>query len=158
MAPETPDVSARLRLAGNALYRAAGIHVEHHEDEVAGLPTHWVTAGSSESPHAVLLHGSGGSAALWYPALTALAERRHVIAVDMPGHGETKIPAWRSPGTMERMLDWLDAFLDMFEWPLSLAIRWAATWRWCILRAGDRTSPGWFWSTPPASGRDRRAS
>jgi len=109
---------SRLRATGDALYRAAGIEVEHHDDEVAGLRTHWVTAGHPDSPHAVLLHGSGGSAALWYPALAALAERRHVVAVDMPGHGETSIPVWPSPGTMERMLEWLAQFLDRFDWPL----------------------------------------
>ena len=118
MAPEASLIAPRLRAAGDALYRAAGIEVDHHEDEVAGLRTHWVTAGHADAPHAVLLHGSGGSAALWYPALAALADRRHVVAVDMPGHGETAIPAWPSPGTMERMLEWLAEFLDRFDWPL----------------------------------------
>jgi pimeloyl-ACP methyl ester carboxylesterase len=118
LAPEPPLTTSRLRAAGDALYRAAGIEVEHHEDEVAGLRTHWVTAGRADSPHAVLLHGAGGSAALWYPVLAALADRRHVVAVDMPGHGETSIPAWPSPGTMERMLEWLAEFLDRFDWPL----------------------------------------
>jgi pimeloyl-ACP methyl ester carboxylesterase len=113
LAPE-----ARLRASGDALYRAVGIEVEHHEDEIAGQHTHWVTAGRPDSPHAVLLHGSGGSAALWYPALPELAKRRHIVAVDMPGHGETSIPAWRSPQTMERMLVWLAEFLERFDWPL----------------------------------------
>jgi pimeloyl-ACP methyl ester carboxylesterase len=63
----------------------------------------------------ILLHGAGGSAALWYPALAKLAARRRVVAVDMPGHGETEIPNWRSPDTVERMLDWLEAFLARFE-------------------------------------------
>lgn len=118
MALDAPVTPSRLRAAGDDLYRAAGIEVEHHEDEVAGLRTHWITAGRADSPHAVLLHGSGGSAALWYPVLSALAARRHVIAVDMPGHGETSIPAWPSPGTMERLLEWLAEFLDRFDWPL----------------------------------------
>jgi len=118
LAPEASPATSRLRAAGDALYRATGIEVGHHEAEVAGLRTHWVTAGRTDSPHAVLLHGSGGSAALWYPALAALADRRHVVAVDMPGHGETSIPAWPSPGTMERMLEWLAEFLDRFDWPL----------------------------------------
>jgi pimeloyl-ACP methyl ester carboxylesterase len=118
LAPEAALTTSRLRAAGDALYRAAGIKVEHHEDQVAGVRTHWITAGHTDAPHAVLLHGSGGSAALWYPALAALADRRHVVAVDMPGHGETSIPAWPSPGTMERMLDWLAEFLDRFDWPL----------------------------------------
>ena len=66
----------------------------------------------------MLLHGAGGAAALWYPALTSLAQRRHVVAVDMPGHGETSIPAWNSPESLEHMLDWLAEFLRRFEWPL----------------------------------------
>lgn len=118
MAPEAALTTSRLRAAGEALYRAAGIEIVHHEAEVAGLQTHWVTAGRADAPHAVLLHGSGGSAALWYPTLAAFAERRHVVAVDMPGHGETSIPAWPSPGTMERMLEWLAEFLGRFDWPL----------------------------------------
>lgn len=118
MALEARAVDARLRAAGDALYRAAGIDVHHNEDDIAGLRTHWVTAGRPESPEAVLLHGAGGSAALWYPVLPALAQRRHVVAVDMPGHGETAIPSWPSPGTLERMLEWLAAFLERVEWPL----------------------------------------
>ena len=118
LATDTQLTPARLREAGDMLYRAAGVEVVHHQDVVAGLATHWVTAGRPDSPHAVLLHGSGGSAALWYPILAELAQRRHIVAVDMPGHGETSIPSWRSPDTMEQMLEWLTAFLDRFEWPL----------------------------------------
>jgi pimeloyl-ACP methyl ester carboxylesterase len=107
-----------IRSAGDDLYRLAGVEVEHHEQEVAGLLTHWVTAGQADAPQSVLLHGSGGSAALWYPTLAQLAARRHVIAVDLPGHGETEIPSWRSPDAIERTLEWLEAFLVRFELPL----------------------------------------
>jgi pimeloyl-ACP methyl ester carboxylesterase len=104
-----------IRAAGDELYRLAGVEVEHHEEQVAGLSTHWVTSGPAGAPVSILLHGAGGSAALWYPALAKLAVRRHVVAVDMPGHGETEIPSWRSPDTVERLLEWLDAFLARFE-------------------------------------------
>jgi pimeloyl-ACP methyl ester carboxylesterase len=104
-----------IRAAGDNLYRLAGVEVEHHEEQVAGLSTHWVTAGPVGAPVSILLHGAGGSAALWYPALAQLATRRHVVAVDMPGHGETEIPIWRSPDTVERMLEWLEVFLTRFE-------------------------------------------
>ncbi len=157
MAPEASLTTSRLRAAGDALYRAAGVEVEHHEAEVAGLRTHWVTTGQADSPHAVLLHGSGGSAALWYPTLPALAARRHVVAVDMPGHGETSIPAWPSPGTMERMLEWLAEFLDRFDWPLLVGHSlggYMALLHFARLRA----SPAWSSSTPAAWGPDRRAS
>jgi pimeloyl-ACP methyl ester carboxylesterase len=112
------DVDDGLRAAGDALYSAAGVEVDHHEENIGGLRTHWVTAGPPDAPVAVLLHGSGGSAALWYPVLPALAEQRHLVAVDLPGHGETTIPDWRSPDTVELMLDWLNAFLARFQLPL----------------------------------------
>src|ERR1700682_1061995 len=111
-------MSGSIRSAGDDLYRIAGGEGEHHEQQIAGLATHWVPAGPADAPQAVLLHGSGGSAALWYPVLAALAERRRVIAVDLPGHGETAIPLWQSPITVERMLDWLQEILMGFFWAL----------------------------------------
>lgn len=107
-----------IRPRGDRLYRLAGVNVHHHEANVAGIRTHWVTAGSPDAPVAVMLHGSGGSAALWYPVLAALAARRRVVAVDMPGHGETAVPTWRSPEAIDRMLDWQVEFMRRFERPL----------------------------------------
>lgn len=107
-----------IRSVGDRLYELAGVDVEHHEANVAGLRTHWVTAGESDAPVVVLLHGSGGSAALWYPVLAQIASERRVVAVDMPGHGETTVPSWRSPDAMELMLEWLEEFLRRFEAPL----------------------------------------
>lgn len=112
-----PDADT-IRFVGNRLYELAGVDVEHHVADVAGLRTHWVTAGDPDAPVAVLLHGSGGSAALWYPVLAPIASQRRVVAVDMPGHGETTVPSWRSPDAMERMLEWLDQLLRRFEAPL----------------------------------------
>jgi pimeloyl-ACP methyl ester carboxylesterase len=112
-----PDRSS-IRALGDRLYRHAGLVVEHHEATVAGIHTHWTTAGRADDPVAVLLHGSGGSAALWYPVLSSIAAGHRVVAVDMPGHGETAVPSWRSPSVIERMLDWQLEFLDRFDEPL----------------------------------------
>jgi pimeloyl-ACP methyl ester carboxylesterase len=54
--------------------------------------------GSGEPP--VLVHALGASWELWRPVLPALAERRDVIAVDLPGFGgsppaaESSVPAF----------------------------------------------------------------
>ena len=45
-------------------------------------------AGDGAQP-LVLLHGLGSSRSVWNPVLPALAERFDVIAVDLPGHGES---------------------------------------------------------------------
>ena len=107
-----------VRSSADALLRAAGVDAQHHDGVVGGLSTHWITLGRKQAPHAVLLHGSGGTAALWYPVLAQLAARRRVVAVDLPGHGETEIPTWRSPDAVEKTLDWLADFLQRLEWPL----------------------------------------
>ena len=43
----------------------------------------------------VCLHASAGSSAQWRPLLDALAERYHVLALDLYGSG--KSPAWAGP-------------------------------------------------------------
>lgn len=69
----------------------------------AGIPgwvqaggTRWATVcwGASEDPPVLLLHGVTSNAGIWWRVAPALASSgRHLIAVDMPGHGKTQ--AWR---------------------------------------------------------------
>jgi pimeloyl-ACP methyl ester carboxylesterase len=69
----------------------------------AGVPgwveahgTRWATMswGAAEDPPVLLLHGVTSNAGIWWRvAPTLAASGRHVIAVDMPGHGKTQ--AWR---------------------------------------------------------------
>jgi pimeloyl-ACP methyl ester carboxylesterase len=48
---------------------------------------HLVTAGTGD-PY-VLIHGLGSEACVWEPVMDDLAERYHVIAVDLPGFGRS---------------------------------------------------------------------
>lgn len=57
----------------------------------------------------LLVHGLGGSWRSWSPILPALAEQREVIAIDLPGHGET--PADAGSGTFAGLADSLDAYI-----------------------------------------------
>ncbi len=59
-------------------------------------PVHWVdfgapeaSPGSPEPPPVVLVHGLGGSHLNWVGIAPALAERRRVVALDLPGFGLT---------------------------------------------------------------------
>ena len=45
-----------------------------------------------DGPPLVLLHGFTGSAAAWGDLAHRLAERRRVIAFDLPGHGASPVP------------------------------------------------------------------
>lgn len=57
----------------------------------------------------LLIHGLGGSHRSWDPVLTPLAKAREVIALDLPGHGQT--PAEADSGTFAGLArsveDWL---------------------------------------------------
>jgi pimeloyl-ACP methyl ester carboxylesterase len=59
---------------------------------LAGGDIHVAQAGPPGAPTVVLLHGLGGSTAWWDPVLPALQDR-HVVRVDLLGHGGSAKPA-----------------------------------------------------------------
>ena len=50
---------------------------------------HVVEDGSRTAPSMLLIHGTAGSVAWWDPVIAALTEQRHVVRVDLPGHGHS---------------------------------------------------------------------
>jgi pimeloyl-ACP methyl ester carboxylesterase len=72
------------------------------------------TMEAGEGPPLLCLHGLGGTKASFLPTLSALAERNRVIAVDLPGFGDSHKPltaAYDAPyfaDTVVAMLDELD--------------------------------------------------
>jgi pimeloyl-ACP methyl ester carboxylesterase len=59
--------------------------------QVEGATLHYLTAG--QGPAVVLLHGYAETSLMWRPLIPALAERFTVIAPDLPGIGDSSIPA-----------------------------------------------------------------
>ncbi len=57
----------------------------------------------------LLLHGLGGSWRSWTPVRGALADRRDVIAIDLPGHGDS--PARADSGTFAGLADSVAGFV-----------------------------------------------
>ncbi|GAB2963958.1 alpha/beta fold hydrolase [Hymenobacter coalescens] len=57
----------------------------------------------------LLLHGIGGSWRSWSPILAALAARREVIALDLPGHGQS--PALPGENSFYALTDAVEAWL-----------------------------------------------
>lgn len=62
---------------------------------VGGLRLHYLDWGNPSMRPLVLLHDLGQSADAWQPVAPILAERFHVLAVDMRGHGDS---------------DWIDTY------------------------------------------------
>jgi pimeloyl-ACP methyl ester carboxylesterase len=59
--------------------------------EIEGVKLHYLTAGSGTP--LILLHGYAETSRMWQPIIPALAERFTVIAPDLPGIGDSDIPA-----------------------------------------------------------------
>ena len=60
----------------------------------------------------VLVHGLGSARSTWLPLLPALARHYDVIAVDLPGHGDTPPLPRTEPATPGRLAKRLVRFLD----------------------------------------------
>ncbi len=59
--------------------------------EVDGVKLHYLTAG--RGPTVILLHGYAETSRMWRPIIPLLAEKFTVIAPDLPGIGDSGIPA-----------------------------------------------------------------
>ncbi|GAA2268908.1 alpha/beta hydrolase [Streptomyces atrovirens] len=59
-----------------------------HEAQHA-QPMHVNRDGPRDAPPLLLIHGSGASGASWGPVVPALAARRHVVRIDLPGCGQS---------------------------------------------------------------------
>jgi pimeloyl-ACP methyl ester carboxylesterase len=70
--------------------------------------TTYVEAGSGRP--LVLIHGVGMRLEAWEPQIDALSRLCRVIAVDMPGHGDS--PALRRGARLPDFVDWFGRFLD----------------------------------------------
>jgi len=61
-------------------------------------------------PPLVLIHGIGSQWQMWQPVLDRVAREREVVAVDLPGFGESA--ALEAPPTLEALADAVAEFLD----------------------------------------------
>ena len=70
---------------------AAAEPIASRTAEIDGIRLHYLTAG--HGPSLILLHGYAETSLMWRPIIPALAERFTVIAPDLPGIGDSEIPA-----------------------------------------------------------------
>ncbi|MBI4338366.1 MAG: 2-succinyl-6-hydroxy-2,4-cyclohexadiene-1-carboxylate synthase [Chloroflexi bacterium] len=73
---------------------------------------HLNVIGQGQGRPIVALHGFTGSASTWSFLASALGDRYRVIAVDLPGHGDSDSPADPALYTMERTVQALAEVLD----------------------------------------------
>ena len=82
---------AFLRLPATAHAAASDNAIASRNATVEGVSLHYLTAGSG--PMVVLIHGYAETSHMWRPLIPKLAERFTVIAPDLPGIGDSAIPA-----------------------------------------------------------------
>lgn len=70
---------------------AASQNVVSRTANVEGVQFHYMTAG--KGPAVVLIHGYAETSLMWKPIIPLLAARYTVIAPDLPGIGDSSIPA-----------------------------------------------------------------
>jgi pimeloyl-ACP methyl ester carboxylesterase len=114
---------------------------------------------AGEGPPLLLLHSLGGSLVQWSPVMDALAAEREVVAVDMPGFGESpKLPQGVEPRAANLATAALD-FLDSLGIDGKPAVAGISLGGWTAIecaRQGGASAvvalcPAGFWSRSPGS-------
>ena len=72
----------------------------------------YTEAGKGHEETILFLHGLGGSRQHWQQNLPALVEKFHVLAVDLPGYGDSSLPAVPEDSLLYFFSDALSTFLD----------------------------------------------
>ena len=89
-------LGSRIRALGLLLALAAarpaeGADIASRTASIAGVDFHYLSAG--HGPALVLLHGYAETSRMWRPIIPKLAEKFTVIAPDLPGIGDSSVPA-----------------------------------------------------------------
>jgi pimeloyl-ACP methyl ester carboxylesterase len=81
--------------------------------DIDGTPVNYVDLGSGEREPIVFVHGLGGQWQNWLENLPRAALERRVIALDLPGFGQTPMP--REKITISRYGRWVDALCERLD-------------------------------------------
>jgi len=80
---------------------------------VRGLRVHVIRSGDERLPRLLLVHGLGGSVESWVDVLDHLSRGFHLIAVDLPGYGQSEKPD--ASYTIESFADFVCALIEQLK-------------------------------------------
>ena len=86
-----------------------------HSRFVDVRPHHWHVQELGQGDTVLLLHGASGSTHSWRDVMTDLAQDHHVVAIDLPGHGQTSRGS-RHRSSLPLMAQDVQALLDHERW------------------------------------------
>ena len=110
-APSTPAELDRYGPAGRSEWMDVDWREHQRWVRIAGRWMNVIELGSG--PPLVFIHGLAGSWQNWLENLPHFARTRRVIAIDLPGFGESEMPAQKI--TISRYGEWVDQLLDELE-------------------------------------------
>ena len=108
----TPDA---IKQAQDQLLAYSGLSQDQYQvlqiftDEAQENYMTTILVGDQSKPKLVLVHGFGGSGALYYKVLKGLAENFYLIVIDLPGMGSSSRPTWRCRDGSEADTFFMDA-------------------------------------------------
>lgn len=77
----------------SVLHASTGNIVQDHNVEAGRLTLHYLQVGQGNGTPVVLLHGYTETSHMWLPLMAVLSKKRIVIAPDLPGEGDSDMPA-----------------------------------------------------------------
>jgi len=92
-----------------------------HSRFVDARPHRWHVQEAGTGPTLLLLHGAGGATQSWRGLIPALADRLHIVAVDLPGQGFTKCGA-RNRLSLARMSEDMAHLIVQEDWRIDLIV------------------------------------
>jgi pimeloyl-ACP methyl ester carboxylesterase len=109
--------------------------IKYRSADVDGLKIFYREAGAADRPALLLLHGFPSAGHMFRDLIPHLADRFHIVAPDLPGFGQSDMPA-RSDFTYT--FDNIAGVIDRFTEVIGLT-RFAIHLRlWCADRLADR--------------------
>jgi pimeloyl-ACP methyl ester carboxylesterase len=94
--------------------------IASRDAKIDNVQLHYLTAG--KGPAVILLHGYAETSRMWRPIIPLLAGKFTVIAPDLPGIGDSSIPADNSERLRERGSDMINSAKQIHDLVRSLGI------------------------------------
>jgi pimeloyl-ACP methyl ester carboxylesterase len=89
--------------------------VKYRTEDVDGLRVFCREAGRADAPALLLLHGFSSASHMFRDLVPLLADRVHVIAPDLPGFGQSEMPARsKFSYTFDNIAGVIDRFTEVF--------------------------------------------
>jgi pimeloyl-ACP methyl ester carboxylesterase len=88
--------------------------IKYRSADVDGLKIHYREAGAADAPVLLLLHGFPSASHMFRDLIPLLADRFHIVAPDLPGFGQSDMPARSNfTYTFDRIAGVIDRFTEV---------------------------------------------